>query len=154
MKTARDTFEKLREFWRHSYSALNVKNGDVESALREWIPRILTDDGLSLDSPIRRLFSFKPPEPFFGNWITNNGDLFVESKSVVVLINPGDGITYSQCADPDISLVGRPHWQLLKEYYTTGAIRHDGKLHRLLYTRKLRNPAYNYLAGTRYFAWG
>jgi hypothetical protein len=43
---------------------------------------------------------------------------------------------------------------LLKEFYTTGAIRHDGKSHRLLYTRKLRNPAYNYRAGTKHFAWG
>lgn len=154
MKTAQNTFEKLSEFWRNAYSTLDVKNGDVESVLKEWIPRILSDDGLSLNSPIRKLFSFKPPEPFFGNWMTDDGNFLVEGKTVVALINPGDGITYSQCADSNISLVGRPHWQLLKEYYTTGAISHNGKLHRLLYTRKLRNPTYNYRAGTRHFAWG
>jgi len=43
---------------------------------------------------------------------------------------------------------------LLKEFYTTGAISHGGKLHRLLYTRKLRNLAYNYRSGSRQFAWG
>jgi hypothetical protein len=152
--TAQNTFEQLSEFWRSAYSTLNTETEDVESTLINWIPRVLTDDGLSLNSPIRKLFSFKPPEPFFGNWMTDDGKFLVEGKTVVALINPGDGITYSQCADPDISLVGRAHWQLLKEFYTTGAIRHNGKLHRLLYTRKLRNSAYNYRAGTRHFAWG
>jgi hypothetical protein len=146
--------KELSEFWRNAYSKLDTKAEDVESTLKNWIPKILNDDGLSLSSSIRKLFSFKPPEPFFGYWVTDDGKLSVEGKTVVALINPGDGITYSQCADPNISLVGRSHWQLLKEFYTTGAIRHNEELYRLLYTRKLRNPSYNYRAGTRHFAWG
>jgi len=155
MIKAQNSFEELCEFWRTAYSTLDTEAADIESTLKNWVTRILTDDGSSLESPIRSLFSFKPPEPFFGHWRADNGNLLVGKKTIVALINPGDGITYAQCADPDISLVGRPHWQLLKEFYTTGAVSHGGELHRLLYTRKLQNLAYNYRSGTRrQFAWG
>lgn len=154
MIKAQNIFQELCEFWHTAYSTLDTEAVDVESTLKNWVTRILTADGLSLDSPIRSLFSFKPPEPFFGQWSTDNGDLLVGGKTIVALINPGDGITYPQCADPDISLVGRPHWQLLKEFYTTGVVNHQGESHRLLYTRKLRNPTYNYRLGKRQFAWG
>jgi|GEM_PF-6194514 len=150
----RSTFEELREFWRCAYSALNIETADVEPILTNWVSNVLTDDGVSIDSHIRKRFSFKPPEPFFGHWVSDDGNLSVANKTIVALINPGDGITYKQCADPAISLAGRPHWQLLKEFYTTGAVTHGQTLHRLPYTRKLRNPEYNYRSGTKQFAWG
>src|SRR5438270_706638 len=132
---AQATFQELRDFWRDAYSRLNIETADVESVLKSWVTDVLTDDGLAIDSPIRNLFSFKPPEPYFGRWIADDGRLLVEGKTVVALINPGDGITYAQCADPNISLAGRPHWQLLKEFYTTGAVIHERTPHYLLYTR-------------------
>ncbi len=152
--SAQSTFQELRDFWCYAYWALNIETADVEPILKSWVSSVLTKDGVGIDSPIRDLFSFKPPEPFFGHWVTDDGSLSVENKTIVALINPGDGITYTQCADPDISLACRPHWQLLKEFYTTGAVTHEQTLHRLLYTRKLLNPKYNYRSGTKQFAWG
>lgn len=149
---AQDTFTELQEFWCKAYSTLDVRNSDVKSTLENWVSKVLTADGLSSES--RKLFSCKLPEPFFGHWMAENGNLLVDGKTIVVLINPGDGIDYHQCADPDISIVGRPHWQLLKEFYTTGAINHLGKDYHLLYTRKLQNPTYDYCFENKDFAWG
>ena len=60
----------------------------------------------------------------------------------------------SSASDPHISVVGRPHWSLLKEFYTTNALVRAGSRHRLLYKRALRNPSYTYVASGRRFAWG
>jgi len=97
MLQAQNIYEELCEFWRIAYSTLDTEAADVESTLENWVTRILTDDGLSLESPVRGLFSFKPPEPFFGHWSADNGSLLVGGKTIVALINPGDGITYEQC---------------------------------------------------------
>ncbi len=151
---AQDTFLELQEFWRKAYSLLDVKNPDIKSTLEKWVSEVLIADGLSPESSVYDLFSFKPPEPFFGGWTADSGDLSVSGKTIVALINPGDGITYNQCADSKISVVGRSHLQLLKEFYTTGSIKYSGKFYRLIYSRKLRNPEYNYRSGTKQFAWG
>lgn len=155
--SARSTFAELRKFWRAAYSALDVESGDaagVEAALKEWVSKVLAADSAPPGSPARSLFSYKPPEPYFGRWADEGGGLALEGKTVVALINPGDGITYAQCANPDISLARRPHWQLLKEFYTTGAVACGGALHHLPYTRKLLNPDYDYRSGTKLFGWG
>jgi len=73
---AQNTFLELQEFWRESYSKLNTDNHSVELTLKNWLTKVLTNDGLDLRSPIRHLFSYKPPEPFFGKWIDENGKLF------------------------------------------------------------------------------
>lgn len=152
--SAQKTYDQLKEFWRSAYSSLSDSPQDIELTLTQWISNIFTTDGLELNSSFRTLFSAKPPEPYFGKWVTDDGELAVQGKTIVALINPGDGITFRHCEDPDISLVGRPHWRLLKEYYTTGAVTHDGAPHHLLYSRKLLNPTFNYRSGTRHFAWG
>ncbi len=77
MMAAWSTFEELRDFWRSAYSALNIETGDVESTLKNWVSSVLTNDGVDTDSPIRSLFSFKPPEPFFGHWVADDGSLSV-----------------------------------------------------------------------------
>lgn len=141
---AQDTFLELQEFWRKAYSTLDIKNSDVQATLENWVSKVLTADGLDLQSSIRELFSSKPPEPFYGKWIDENGKLSVNNKTIVVLINPGDRISYAQCNDSEISLSGRTHWQFLKEFYTKGAVTFEGNSYHLPYTRKLFNQSYNY----------
>ncbi|WP_129346580.1 hypothetical protein [Sorangium cellulosum] len=120
-----DTFEELRSFWREAYASLNPQpHQQLQPALEQWASSVLTADGAPPGSPIRSLFSLKPPEPFFGKWRTDERRFGVDGKTIVVLINPGDGIGFAHCATPEISMVGRPHWALLKEFYTTGSIVH------------------------------
>lgn len=160
--TAHDTFSELRNFWHDAYLLLHVPFAPkghpsasvVEGALRAWVDDVLTRDGVCRASPLRTVFSAKPPEPFFGRWLDEDGQLDVRGKTVVALINPGNGITFEQSSDPDISIVGRPHWHMLKEFYTTGAVLHGGVRHALPYKRDLANPTYSYRAGTKHFGWG
>lgn len=153
--TVLKTFMALRDFWRDAYMRLDITSpSDAESVLKDWVSSVLTNDGLALDSPLRRIFSAKPPEPFFGKWIDAGGNLALHGKTVVVLINPGDGISYEQCVDKRISNVGRAHWELLKEFYTTGVIAGRTKAHHLFYSRALRNTDYDYTVNGRAFAWG
>lgn len=153
------TYEELRSFWQTAYASLDPEPGSRQGArlqamLEQWASGVLAADGVSATSPIRKLFSLKPPEPFFGSWRCTNGGFSVAGKTIIALINPGDGIGFAHCADPDISLVGRPHWALLKEFYTNGSVYHDGSAHALLYKRDLMNPNYGYRHGTRTFGWG
>jgi hypothetical protein len=101
---AQNTFEELREFWRAAYSKLPDEIVDLEPTFKSWVEKILTDDGLTISSPIRQLFSAKPPEPFFGNWIEESCKLSVKNKTIVVLTNPGDGINFSQWESESIRL--------------------------------------------------
>jgi len=149
------TFEELRFFWESAYSSLTPDpRSDLQTTLKRWASDVLAVDGIPLTSPFRDHFSLKPMEPFFGSWRSVRGGLSLAGKTVVTLINPGDGIDFQHCASPNISLVGRPYWALLKEFYTTGAVLHNGASHTLLYKRDLMNPSYNYRNGTRKFGWG
>ena len=89
--SAQSTFEELREFWRAAYAKLDVESGElIEPTLKSWVSRLLDDEGLPRDSPVRELFSSKPPEPYFGRWVDDQGRLSLAGKTVIVLINPGD----------------------------------------------------------------
>jgi len=152
---AQATFDELRTFWRNAYEQLVVPDASTPfgSVLETWCGSVLARDSGG-SKTVEALFSRKAPEPFFGRWANPAGQLCLQDKTVVVLINPGNGIDIEHYTDPKISTIGRPFWSILKEFYTTGAVSHGDTNHWLPYKPGLRNQDFDYRVDGKFFAWG
>jgi hypothetical protein len=159
-KRARDAFIELRDLWRGAFARLPDADdaGDFQQVAAEWRRGVWDREeraDAALQETLSARFSARLPEPFFGQWLTNNGELNARGKTIVGMINPGDGIPYDAYFYSEMSIVGRPFFAMLREFYANGGfLEHAGEPHHLLYKRTLRDESFVPPPGdTKDYAW-
>jgi hypothetical protein len=148
---AEASFNELQAFWKDVYADLEPGQ-DLTKALNAWVPTLIERDSQG-NAQLQRQFSAKLPEPYFGRWVDDAGRLCLRRKTVVVLINPGNGMPVHEYDNSGLSLLGVPVWRVWKEFYTRGRIEQGGASHWLPYKRSLSCTKRS-SNGARRYAWG